>query len=110
MSEPKRHHYVPKTLLRQWEDRPGSEHVYVLNRCDEAAPRRAHIDDVMVIGHFYTRNRDRKGKEADALFEEILSDAEELGGQGLDQLRADDSSASGLVVPWLYASSAKTSA
>lgn len=60
MSEPKRHHYVPKMLLRRWEDNPGSEHVYVLDRHEEVAPRRAHINDVTVIRHFYTRNRDRR--------------------------------------------------
>lgn len=102
MSKPKRHHYVPKMLLRQWEDSPGSEHVYVLDRHEQSPPRRAHIDDVTVIRHFYTRNRDRKEREPDAMFEEILSDCEHLAKSGIDRLLAGDPKLAGPVIPWLF--------
>lgn len=89
-------------LLRQWEDSPGSEHVYVLDRHERSAPRRAHIDDVTVIRHFYTLNRDREGKEQDVLIEEILSDCEDLAKPGVDRLLVGDPKLAGPVIPWLF--------
>lgn len=102
MSDAKRQHYVPKMHLRRWEDGLDSDHVYVLDRHEQSEPRRAHVNQVTVIGHFYTLNRDREDEERNLLIEEVLSDVEDDAKAGIDRLLAGDPKLAGSVIPWLF--------
>ncbi len=57
---PKRHHYVPRFLLRRFTDDPADEKKGRLVRLDKATgkPERASVLNEAVIGHYYTVMRE----------------------------------------------------
>lgn len=102
MSQPKRHHYVPQMLLREWADELGGEHIWVMDRVARNKPRRAHIKDAMVVSQYYTLGRERPTK-ADALWvEELMADWEDSAARkAIPLLKAIPSKRHSAIVPWL---------
>jgi hypothetical protein len=102
MSQPKRHHYVPRMLLREWADNLGGEHVWVMDRLARSKPRRANVKDAMVVSQYYTLGRERPTK-ADALWvEELMADWEGTAAEkAIPLLKAIPSKRHDAIVPWL---------
>lgn len=87
MNTPKRHHFVPRMLLRGFApaDEPGK--VWQIKTSDKSDPVLVSIGNVALIKHFYTMYRDRPSKDADFFWEELLSEWE---GRAAGSLRALD--------------------
>lgn len=80
VERPKRHHYVPKFLLRRFTDDPANEKKGRLVRLDKATgkPERASVLNETVIGHYYTVTRVGEDGELehDLTVEEDLAERE----------------------------------
>lgn len=101
MSQPKRHHYVPQMVLREWADHPGSEHVWVVDRSAGSKPRRAHIRDAMVVAQYYTLGRERPTKADSLWIEELMADWEGRASKAIPLLKEIPSRRHDAIVPWL---------
>ena len=102
MSQPKRQHYVPRMLLREWADDLRGEHIWIMDRLARSKPRRAHVNDAMVVSQYYTLGRERPTK-ADALWvEELMADWEGRAAEkAIPLLKAIPSKRHDAIVPWL---------
>lgn len=88
-SGPKRHHYVPKMLLRRFSQDQGSSanHTFVLD-VERGEVRRSSIDNYAVIKNFYTLDDVPEEHKYDV--EQMLSSIEGWASQSIERLVARD--------------------
>src|SRR5664280_3876752 len=88
MSKPKRHHIVPRMVLRRFAPRDDPDRIWQLSVTDGAAkPTLVRIDNAAVVRHYYTHFRDRSYKEDEWFWEETLAEWE---GHAANAIRALD--------------------
>lgn len=87
---PKRHHYVPRFLLRRFTDDPQNEKKGRLVRLDKVTgkPERASVLNEAVIGHYYTvmREDEEDGLVPDVSVERDLAAREALAAEYVRRL------------------------
>lgn len=87
---PKRHHYVPRFLLRRFTDDPGNEKKGRLVRLDKTTgkPERASVLNEAVIGHYYTVMREAEDGQLvpDVSVERDLAERETMAAEHVRRL------------------------